>query len=158
MARLTPEVHSIIVAAVRGGNFLETACALAGVEVDAVSRWIEAGAQPHSPYAAFRREVHAAVAESERTVLMGILAAAQAGDPKAAGWFLERRHARRWGTRVRAAVEAETEAAVERVLALEDRLGRETIDLVIAALAGEPATWTRPDGEAADDEDGGGLH
>ncbi|MCZ7683897.1 MAG: hypothetical protein M5U28_36080 [Sandaracinaceae bacterium] len=154
MAKLTPGVHTIIVGAVAAGNFLETAAALAGVELDTAQRWIEAGAQPHSPYAAFRRDVLAAEAESERRVLTAILLAAEAGDGRAASWFLERRHSRRWSARIRQVVAAEVEGAVERVLALEPVLGREVVDAVVAAMAAEPVEpWSRPDGAATDDEE-----
>lgn len=94
---LTPEVAEIIVDAMRAGNFLETAAALAGVSVSSVRNWIRAGNHDTTPkLAEFAKDVRQARAQAEIADLNHIRK-----DPswQAAAWRLERRHPKRWGRR-----------------------------------------------------------
>lgn len=94
---LTQEVARTIIEAMRCGNFLESAAALAGVSVSSVRNWIRAGRRGQSPaLAEFARAVAKARAEAEIADLNHIRE-----DPswQAAAWRLERRHPKRWGRR-----------------------------------------------------------
>jgi len=94
---LTPEVAATIIEAMRAGNFLETAAALAGVSVSTVRNYIRDGRRGITPaLAEFARDVNCARAEAETADLNHIRR-----DPswQAAAWRLERRHPKRWGRR-----------------------------------------------------------
>jgi hypothetical protein len=135
---LTDDVHETIVEYLRAGNFIETASAAAGVSVRTVRNWLRLGADVDSEYATFRREALAAIAEAEHTAVAFLRAAAEGGDTKAATWWLERRHPARWGLKIRHVVEEQLSAAVERIERLEGEIGREAVERVLDALAGDP--------------------
>jgi transposase len=46
---LTPEVAEAIVEAMRGGNYLETAAALAGISIATLRNWLRDGRRNLSP-------------------------------------------------------------------------------------------------------------
>lgn len=144
-ARLTDDVYNTIVEYVSAGNYLETAAAAAGVDIRTVRRWIRDGADPESEYAVFRREVLRSEAEAEHKLVSFLQDCAAAGDPRPAQWWLERRHPAKWSLRIQHVVGEQFEAVISRIEQLEERIGREAVDLVLDALAGG-------DGEAAGDE------
>ena len=94
---LTPEVSQVIADAMRAGNYLETAAALAGISVSTLRNWLRAGRRGESPELAdFARAITQARAIAEVRDLERI-----GRDPswQAAAWRLERRHPKRWGRR-----------------------------------------------------------
>lgn len=82
---LTQEVHDRIVAAVRAGNFFETACRFAGVAEQTGREWLARGLGNHSSrgngpaYAAFADAVKKAEADAEAEKLLTIHKAAKGG-------------------------------------------------------------------------------
>jgi len=100
--KLTPAIEETIVAAVRRGNFLETAAALAGIDAATVRRWVKRGAAaPESIYGQFTVAVKRALAESEDRDLTALERAAEEGVWQARAWRLERRFPDRWARRAR---------------------------------------------------------
>jgi transposase len=101
--------HAVIVDAMRAGNFLETAAALAGIDSSTLRRWIrrgerermrrEAGQVAQSSENAFVRlalEVDLAAGAAQSEVVGRIIRAGQ-DDWRASAWWLERRHVDEWG-------------------------------------------------------------
>lgn len=65
-SKLTPDVQQTIVSAVRVGNYLETASALAGINVDTIRDWLKQGARAsRGKYKDFSVAVKKAIAEAE---------------------------------------------------------------------------------------------
>lgn len=69
--KLTPDVHEKIVAAIRAGNYIETAAHYAGVAPGTVFRWLKEADEPgaHRAKVEFREAVNHARAESEMRVI-----------------------------------------------------------------------------------------
>lgn len=72
---LTPDTRDRIVSAVRAGNYLTTAAALAGVSTSSVYRWLEKAEEPGSrkEYREFRDALARARAEAEARVVATIM-------------------------------------------------------------------------------------
>jgi hypothetical protein len=109
--RLTPEIQAQIVNALNSGNWQEVACEYAGIHVATYYRWLERGqeeisrletveeAEPleeETPYREFCEAVRKAQAVAEVQAVGLIRKAAVEGSWQAAGWYLERSHAKRW--------------------------------------------------------------
>jgi hypothetical protein len=62
-------------------------------------KWLEMADEPNAKkeYREFRESVERAEAEAEVAAIARIRQAADNGDWKAAGWYLERKHGERWG-------------------------------------------------------------
>jgi transposase len=98
--KLTPEVQDKIVAALRAGNYQETAAMYAGVEARTFYRWMERGESDGTedePYRQFRQAVEKAKADAEVRDIALIDKAAHDGSWQAAAWKLERKFPNRWG-------------------------------------------------------------
>jgi len=94
---LTPAVAETIIDAMCGGNYMETAAALAGISVATLRNWLRAGRRGESPELAdFAQAIARARAVAEVRDLERI-----GRDPswQSAAWRLERRHPKRWGRR-----------------------------------------------------------
>lgn len=141
---LTVDVTRQIVHLLQDGNFLETAAYAAGVSPAQVRGWLALGAEPGSRYEAFREEVLRAIADAESRGVNVLIQAAAAGDLKALTWWLERRHPKHWGQRVRHVVDQELDDAVTRVEALEGELGSEIVERVLEAIAGGQGPGSAP--------------
>jgi len=87
--------------AVRGGNFLQTAAAYAGISFVTLRRWILKADDPDAPpeYVAFKEALEKARADAEVASLAKIQKAASEGAWQASAWFLERSWPERWGKR-----------------------------------------------------------
>jgi hypothetical protein len=106
-SKLTPEVQEKLCTAIRGGNFLDTAAAYAGVHRDTLREWLRRGARASSGiYRAFLEAVEKAHADAEARDVALIAKAAAGGNWQAAGWRLERRFPERWARRSQCQVEA----------------------------------------------------
>ena len=131
-SKLVPEKTEKILAALRGGNYIETAAALADVSKDCVFEWLRRGArEKRGKFHEFSVAVQKAMAYSEAKDLSVISKAADKGDWKASAWRLSKRHGDRWGERetvriggepgrpveVRTDVSATLRAKLERLLA-----------------------------------------
>ena len=146
----TFEEQSTIVEYLKAGNYFETACAAAGVRAPLARAWLSAGADPECETHDFRIDVLKAMAEAEASLVGFLHSMASSGDTKAAIALLERRYPERWGQKIRHVVEEQLSAAVARVESLEEEIGRETVERVLDALAGDvrgPETEIAPEAD-----------
>jgi hypothetical protein len=97
--KLTKEVTDKICLAIRAGNYAKVAAAMAGVGETTYYRWLELSEESNAKkeYREFRESIERAEAEAEVAAIARIRQAADNGDWKAAGWYLERKHGERWG-------------------------------------------------------------
>jgi transposase len=103
---LTPEVQETIVALVKAGNNVKTACVLAGVPRPTFYRWMQRGSpdgdDPHDAvYRVFREEVNKAHAIAE-VALVRSLADVSRLNWRVALERLKRMYPHKWGPAVRA--------------------------------------------------------
>lgn len=125
-SKFTEEVRHKVLQALRGGNYLETAAAYAGISVSSLHKYLKLGRQPDADplYAEFAQAVDEAIAQSEVTEVALIRRAAtpqqspvrdsdgsvvrddegrvvmetvHRGSWQAAAWLLERRAPGKWG-------------------------------------------------------------
>ena len=92
---LTDEVRDRLADLLRAGNYVDVACAAAGVARRSFYVWLKRGAEDEQPYAAFRAVIETARAEGEATLVTRIAASARS-DWRAAAWILERHAPERW--------------------------------------------------------------
>lgn len=97
--KLTKEVTNRICLAIRAGNYSKVAAAMAGISETTYYKWLEMSDKPNAKkeYKEFRESIEQAEAEAEVAAIARIRQAADNGDWKAAGWYLERKHGERWG-------------------------------------------------------------
>jgi transposase len=136
--KLTPELQVKIVEALKMGNYIETAAALAGINKTTIYEWLKRGARElerveNNPNAKIRKDeerfvvfsnaVKKAQAEAEQRDVL-IIAKASQSDWKASAWRLERKYPQRWGRKDRLDYEAKvTQENVNRdELVIEQRL------------------------------------
>lgn len=109
--KLTPEVHTAIVASIRRGAYLGTAAEVAGIAYETLIAWrkkgredLEAGGRrSRSPFAALERDVSRGMAEVEEACVSSVLRIGQNQNQWTAfAWFLERTRPHKFG---RAALE-----------------------------------------------------
>lgn len=111
LRKYTPELHETIVDAMRKGNYLITACRLAGITRDTYYDWIALGRDKPDEfpeYAQLAEDVEAAKAESEAELLDIVRRTALSEAPntwQAAMTILERRHPEKFGRRDTTVVE-----------------------------------------------------
>jgi hypothetical protein len=95
-SKRTPEVKQMILEALRGGNYLETAAAYAGVHRSTLNRWMN---EDDPEFQDFRDAVEKARADAiVRNV--GVVLAAAPKNWQAAAWWLERTNPDKYGRRV----------------------------------------------------------
>lgn len=115
-----------IIRAIRSGNYIETAAALAGISKTTLYSWLKRGAaegdrleadpkakplKSELPYLDFLDAVDIALAEAENMDVQAITAAASE-DWRAAAWRLERKFPDRWGRKDRLQAEVENKGQV----------------------------------------------
>jgi len=94
---LTPELLASIETYVKGGNYIETACALAGVGRSTYFSWMKRGKdEPESIYGEFLDSMEKAAAWSEARDVQ-LITEASRKNWTAAAWRLERKFPGRWG-------------------------------------------------------------
>lgn len=99
--KLTPEVQERILMAIRGGNYLETAAAYAGIGISTFKRWMGRGEKAQKgQFRAFWEAVQKARSEAEVRNVTLIQTAAK-DNWQAAAWWLERSFFDRWGRKVK---------------------------------------------------------
>lgn len=101
-SKLTKRVAEKIAALVKGGNYYEVACVVAGVSYGTFRRWMKDGAKEDAEprYRKFYKLMKEAEAECEaRLVLKWQKLLDEPKDHRAIADFLERRHRDRWGRR-----------------------------------------------------------
>lgn len=97
--KLTPEVRDKIVKAISAGAYATVAAKAAGIGESTYFRWLEEATKENAKpeLVEFRESVKEAEAQAEIANIALIRTAAQAGTWQAAAWYLERKHAERWG-------------------------------------------------------------
>lgn len=97
--KLSKEVTDKICLAIRLGNYSKVAAAMAGVSETTYYKWLKLSEKPNAKkeFREFRESIERAEADAEVVAISRIRQAADNGDWKAAGWFLERKHGERWG-------------------------------------------------------------
>lgn len=107
--KLTPEVQTRIIDALRAGNYIEAACGYAGITTQTYWQWIAKADQSGprmSLYADFRDAATKARADAEIRNVGFIQKIAQDGRTwQASAWWLERSFPTRWGRMQRTQVE-----------------------------------------------------
>jgi transposase len=112
--KLTPEVQDRIVAALRAGNYQETAARYAGISEDTFYEWLKRGKEePGSAYSEFSEAVEKAKADAEVRDVALIDKAAHDGSWQAAAWKLERKFPNKWGRVNRTEISGPDGAAVK---------------------------------------------
>ena len=97
--KLTEDLQNKIVSILEKGNYVETACALAGISKQTFYNWRNRGnTQKSGKYRGFLDAVEKAIATAEIADLKIIDQAAQK-NWRAAAWLLERRSPERWGNK-----------------------------------------------------------
>ena len=112
----TPEIQNRIVQSLLACNYVETACAFAGIGVTAFYDWLNRGARGQKPFDEFSKAVRDAQAQAEMKLIISIEKKANGRAPKfdmkgkvieqaiesdwrAGAWILERKFPERWGKR-----------------------------------------------------------
>ena len=97
--KLTKEVRDKIVKAISAGAYATVAAKAAGIGESTYFRWLDEAQKPNAKpeLVEFRESVKEAEAQAEIANIALIRTAAQAGTWQAAAWYLERKHAERWG-------------------------------------------------------------
>jgi transposase len=97
-SKFTPEIKQSICEHISAGNYLDTACRLAGVDYTTFRGWMVKGEQEgKGDYFEFLRQVRLAEAQAEAERVRLILNAGKYDDWKANAWYLERKYPERWG-------------------------------------------------------------
>jgi transposase len=134
--KLTPDIQVKIVDALKLGNYIETASALAGISKNTVYDWLKRGAREKErvennsnakyrkeefPFVKFSDAVQKAMAEAEMRDLL-VIANASKNDWKASAWRLERRYPAKWGRRDHIEAEVKQETVNREELVVEQRI------------------------------------
>lgn len=97
--KLTPELQEDIVKYLRLGNYVETVCAIVGINKTTFYDWMRQGARAKrstNKMAQFSHAIKAAMALGEAADL-AVIQQASVRSWQAAAWRLERRYPGRWG-------------------------------------------------------------
>jgi hypothetical protein len=94
---LTPEIQETLCLALRNGNFVDTACIIAGISKQTFYTWAKLGnkEQPGEPHREFLDSIKKALAEAESSAILAIRGAGRF-QWQALAWFLERRFRDKW--------------------------------------------------------------
>jgi transposase len=139
--KLTPMVHEAIVTAVRLGNYIETAAALAGINKTTIYDWMKRGAnEKRGIYYDFTTAITKALAKSEVQDLQTIAEASKV-HWQAAAWRLERRFPARWrhNQHLRAEIESAHTERTEAVFEHQITSDPETRELLRQLYARQQA-------------------
>ena len=125
-SKINEERAAKIIRAVRAGNYIETAAALAGINKSTLYAWMKRGAaemdrlesdpkakprKSELPFLDFSNAINIALAEAENRDIEAINAAIH-DDWRAAAWRLERKFPDRWGRKDRLQAEIENKGHV----------------------------------------------
>lgn len=141
---INDERVKVLIASLKNGAYVETACAYSGIGTSSVYRWIErgraeedrlqAGEAPNpeeTPYWEIWDAIEKARSEATLRNITLIQTAAQNGSWQAAAWFLERTAPKLYGRRSYNEVTGANGGAVEVALSVDD------LNAKIASLMGE---------------------
>lgn len=137
--KLTADVATAIVKAIRAGNYPEVAAACNGVSRSAYYEWMQRGdraAEGDELFTEFADAVTRARAWAERK-MVGIVRRDAAANPDSARWFLERSMPERWGRRDHVVVETRVQEELNEALdKLQRDLTPDAYAQVVRSLAG----------------------
>lgn len=121
---LTPDVKKTILSAVAQGNYVTTACQLAGISKSTYYHWKGRAEENSEEHKEFFEQIAKAEAYAEADRLKHIKTAAENGQWQASAWYLERKYSDRWGRkdRVDQRIEVNGEVIQRNELALEAKL------------------------------------
>lgn len=138
-----PKVQDLL-KALRYGNYMDAACAAAGVGVTTVYRWINegqdeaqriaAGEQPNphkATYVEILEGIEKARGEAEARNVAVIQKAAQDGTWQASAWWLERSRPQKWGRFTRTEVTGPNDGPLQMNVTSED------LEAVVQQILGE---------------------
>ena len=131
--KLTDETTNKICHYVAEGNYLDTACRLAGVDYSTMRRWIQKGEQEGKGKCyEFAERLKTAEAQAEAKRVELILKAGKYDDWKANAWYLERKYPERWGKHDRLDANIKSEHTERQETYIEHQLETdpETAELV----------------------------
>lgn len=141
---LTPAVQERIVSLIRRGAYIETACGVADIDRRTMYEWLRKGQSGIEPYASFYAAATTARDEAEFNALDTVTSAARKGDVKAAQWYLEKTHGKKYsGVSV-------TEAKVEHV----DRSAQAKAVREAYGFSSSPASEAKSEQDSDADGDG----
>jgi hypothetical protein len=109
--KLTPEVRERVADAIGLGAYAEQAARAAGISPSTYYDWLRRGEAGEEPFSEFSETIRVREAQAEVDAIRVIRQAADGGDWRAAGHYLERRHPERWGRRPQPQVEPVEEPA-----------------------------------------------
>ncbi len=147
--KLTAEMQSEIVELLKAGNYIETACAVAGLHKSTFYDWMKiADASTHkNKYTNFSDAVKKAQAWSEARDV-AIIARHSEKYWQAAAWRLERKYPDRWG---RQKLEIEHTGKIESDVSHINETDREVIKRALAMVAQTAKQTVEYDEDGADD-------
>jgi transposase len=139
-SKLTKKVEEALAAALRAGNYVDTACEYAGISRATFYRWLEQAEKPGATNAFrdFRDAIKKASADAE-VYAVGVVKQAMPANWQAAMTFLERRYPEKWRRRDRQEVTGRDGGPVRMVTELEfadpavREAGLQLVDTVAAA-------------------------
>lgn len=133
-----------LLTALRYGNYMDAACAAAGVGVTTVYRWINEGQDesqriasgeepnPHKAnYVEIMEAIQKARGEAEARNVAVIQKAAQDGTWQASAWWLERSRPQKWGRYTRTEISGPNEGPLQMNVTSDD------LENLIAQILGE---------------------
>jgi transposase len=132
-SKFTTEIKDNICEYIAQGNYLDTACRLAGVDYTTFRGWMVKGEQEgKGEYFEFLRQVRLAEAQAESERVRLILQAGRLDDWKANAWYLERKYPDRWGKKehIDAKVESHHTQTTEYKIEQQIETDPETVELV----------------------------
>lgn len=120
-SKLTPDLRARLLAAIRGGNYRQTACQWVGIDYTTFARWMrESKADPDGPHGPLYQEVLEAETAAEIQAVANLVKAGR-DDPKLTQWWLERKFPERWGSQTKAIRDLEKRVAeLQRQIAATD--------------------------------------
>lgn len=140
--KLTPELQELLCRIISEGNYLETACAIAGIRRQTVRNWMRTGArQKRGAKREFLDAIKKAFATAEAKNVR-IIATAASEQWTAAAWMLERKYPKRWGRndKVRNEVTGKNGGAVETKQTIEMVEFERALNKIYGDDAGNNAT------------------
>lgn len=131
--KFTKETTEKICQYIQEGNYIDTACRLAGVDYTTMRKWFVQGeAEGKGQFYEFAEAVRRAEAVAEAERVACIIRAGKYDDWKANAWYLERKYPERWGKqeRLEATVKSEHTERKEHFIEHQIDTDPETIELV----------------------------
>ena len=135
---LTTQLQELIVGALKAGNYLETAAALAGIHPDTLRDWVKKGRKGDPRYEDFSHAVQQAIASAEARDL-AVIGKAASEYWQAAAWRLERRFNDRWGRK--------------NDVSLSGKAGAPPVKMELVIDLDKPATIADEPEQAEEDDD-----